>query len=101
MKVRFAVAPSGQAQQGPEIMAFADAVEASGFDGVWLSDVPLMPVLDPLLALVPVGPLALRELILRHIEAGLSKFVLRPAAPGASWSEEIDELASAILDLQS
>jgi probable F420-dependent oxidoreductase len=51
MKVRFAVAPAGDAQEGATIEAFADALEASGFDGVWLSDVPLTPVLDPLLGL--------------------------------------------------
>jgi probable F420-dependent oxidoreductase len=51
MKVRFAVAPAGNAQQGATIEAFADALETSGFDGVWLSDVPLTPVLDPLLGL--------------------------------------------------
>jgi probable F420-dependent oxidoreductase len=55
MKVRFAVAPAGQAQEGVQITAFADAVEASGFDGVWLSDVPLTPVLDPLLALAMIA----------------------------------------------
>jgi probable F420-dependent oxidoreductase len=51
MKVRIAVAPAGGAQEGAQIAAFADALEASGFDGVWLSDVPLAPVLDPLLGL--------------------------------------------------
>ena len=55
MKIRFAIAPGGAAQQGPEIAAFADAVEASGFDGIWLSDVPLTPVLDPLLALAMIA----------------------------------------------
>jgi probable F420-dependent oxidoreductase len=55
MKVRFAVAPGGDAQQGPQIEAFADALEASGFDGVWLSDVPLAPVLDPLLGLALIA----------------------------------------------
>jgi probable F420-dependent oxidoreductase len=55
MKVRFAVAPDGGAQGGERITAFADALEASGFDGVWLSDVPLAPVLDPLLALALIA----------------------------------------------
>jgi probable F420-dependent oxidoreductase len=55
MKVRFAVAPSGVAQVGEQIVVFADAVEASGFDGVWLSDVPLSPVLDPLLGLAMIA----------------------------------------------
>ena len=55
MKVRFAVAPDGGAQEGARITAFADALEASGFDGVWLSDVPLAPVLDPLLGLALIA----------------------------------------------
>jgi probable F420-dependent oxidoreductase len=58
------------------------------------------PDIDPLV-LLPVGPQALRELILRHIDAGLSKFVVRPAAVTASWPDEIDWLASTILDLQT
>ena len=55
MKIRFAVAPGGAAQEGAQLMAFADAVEASGFDGVWLSDVPLTPILDPLLGLAMIA----------------------------------------------
>jgi probable F420-dependent oxidoreductase len=55
MKVRFAVAPGAGAQEGVQIEAFAEALEASGFDGVWLSDVPLAPVLDPLLGLALIA----------------------------------------------
>jgi probable F420-dependent oxidoreductase len=55
MKVRFAVAPGGGAQEGEQIAAFADALEASGLDGVWLSDVPLAPILDPLLGLALIA----------------------------------------------
>jgi probable F420-dependent oxidoreductase len=58
------------------------------------------PEIDPL-ALVPVGPQALRELILHHLDAGLSKFVVRPAAAVTSWQHELDWLVEAILDLQS
>ena len=48
MKVRFAVAP----QRGTwTSLEFAEALEASGFDGIWLSDLPIAPVLDPLLGL--------------------------------------------------
>jgi len=55
MKVRFAVGPGGGAQDGVQLSSFADALEVSGFDGVWLSDVPLAPVLDPLLALALIA----------------------------------------------
>ncbi len=51
MKVRFAVSPHGASLTGPRVVEFALALEDAGFDGIWLSDVPLAPVLDPLLGL--------------------------------------------------
>lgn len=54
--------------------------------------------------LVPVGVSALRGLIGRLVDEGLSKFVIRPLAPPASteaWSKELDRLAEAVLDLQT
>jgi probable F420-dependent oxidoreductase len=51
MKVRFAVGPDGGLLKDAAVVAFGDALEASGFDGVWLSDVPASPLLDPLLGL--------------------------------------------------
>jgi probable F420-dependent oxidoreductase len=56
--------------------------------------------IDPL-ELLPVGEWDLRLLIERHIDAGLSKFVIRPAACVGSWAEEVRWLAGAILDLQT
>jgi probable F420-dependent oxidoreductase len=58
------------------------------------------PDVDPL-AFVPVGRTGLRDLIERYVEAGLSKFVVRPLAPVSSWAEEAAWLADAILDLQT
>jgi probable F420-dependent oxidoreductase len=58
------------------------------------------PDVDPL-AFVPVGRAGLRELIGNYVDAGLSKFVIRPLAPVASWAEEAAWLADAILDLQT
>jgi probable F420-dependent oxidoreductase len=55
MKVRFAVAPDSASLESTNIIAFADALEASGFDGVWLSDLPLARVLDPLLGLALIA----------------------------------------------
>lgn len=55
MKIRFAVAPGGGALGSGELQAFADAIEASGFDGIWLSDLPVAPVIDPLLGLALVA----------------------------------------------
>jgi hypothetical protein len=50
---------------------------------------------------VPVGRTELRDFIAGYVEAGLSKFVVRPLAPVASWAEEATWLADAILDLQT
>ncbi|HWF36158.1 MAG TPA: LLM class flavin-dependent oxidoreductase [Solirubrobacteraceae bacterium] len=55
MKVRFAIGPGSDAGDRGALIAFADALEATGFDGVWLSDIPLEPVLDPLLALALIA----------------------------------------------
>jgi probable F420-dependent oxidoreductase len=51
MKIRFAVGPHSGSLSGAELAAFADGVEVAGFDGLWLSDLPVAPVLDPLLGL--------------------------------------------------
>jgi probable F420-dependent oxidoreductase len=51
MKIRFAVAPHAGSLSGLELAGFAEAIEATGFDGLWLSDLPVAPVLDPLLGL--------------------------------------------------
>lgn len=54
--------------------------------------------------LVPVGEQALRALVGRLVEEGMSKFVLRPIAPVQSpgeWSEELAWLADTVLDLQT
>jgi probable F420-dependent oxidoreductase len=51
MKIRFAVAPGRAASDAGRFAAFLDAAERLGFDGVWLSDVPLAPLVDPLVGL--------------------------------------------------
>lgn len=51
--------------------------------------------------LVPVGAAGLREFVQGCIDAGLSKFVVRPAGPVAAWNEEAAWLSDAILDLQT
>jgi probable F420-dependent oxidoreductase len=52
-------------------------------------------------SLVPVGLDGLRDHLKRFIDVGFSKFVVRPLAPPPSWREELEELASAVLDLQT
>jgi probable F420-dependent oxidoreductase len=51
MKIRFAVGPHAGSLTGAELIVFAEALETAGFDGLWLSDLPVAPVLDPLLGL--------------------------------------------------
>jgi probable F420-dependent oxidoreductase len=51
--------------------------------------------------LVPVGRDALRTLVSRLVEHGLSKFVLRPLAPVETWADELAWLAGTVLDLQT
>ena len=58
------------------------------------------PDVDPR-ELVPVGAAGLRAFVDGCIEAGLSKFVVRPAGPVSSWVEEAGWLADAILDHQT
>jgi len=55
----------------------------------------------PLDDLVPVGRPALRDLLERFIDAGFSKFVLRPMVPPDDWRRELEELAAAVIDLQT
>jgi probable F420-dependent oxidoreductase len=55
MKIRFAIAPGGAAVSDAGLLASAEAIEASGFDGIWLSDLPLAPVVDPLLGLALIA----------------------------------------------
>jgi len=51
MKIRFAVGPHAGSLSAPDMVAFAESLAATGFDGLWLSDLPVAPVLDPLLGL--------------------------------------------------
>ena len=51
MKVRFAVGPDRGWLSASALLDFAGAIEAAGFDGVWLSDLPVAPTLDPLLGI--------------------------------------------------
>jgi probable F420-dependent oxidoreductase len=51
--------------------------------------------------LVPNGISQLRHLIERFVDAGFSKFVVRPVVPPESWAQELDDLARGLLDLQT
>ncbi len=55
--------------------------------------------------IMPVGAPALRDLIGRLIEAGLSKFVVRPVTAAiespTAWRDDLDWLADTLLDMQT
>jgi probable F420-dependent oxidoreductase len=51
VKVRIAVSPGGGRFDADGLAAFATAAETLGFDTIWLSDVPLGPIGDPLVSL--------------------------------------------------
>jgi probable F420-dependent oxidoreductase len=77
VKIRFAVGPPGGAVSAPDLIAFAAALEQSGFDGIWLSDLPVAPVLDPLLALaILAGRTGTLRLGANVVPFGRSPFVL-------------------------
>jgi probable F420-dependent oxidoreductase len=58
------------------------------------------PGLDPA-DLVPLGLPALRARLEEFLEVGFSKLVLVPTAEPASWRDELEELAEALLPLQT
>ena len=51
MKVRFAVAPGGQPADRDSLAAVVDGLESLGFDTIWLSDIPMADITDPLVGL--------------------------------------------------
>ncbi len=55
MKVRFAVSPGGARYAPVELAAFARTAESLGFDTIWLSDVPLAGIGDPLVSLAHIA----------------------------------------------
>lgn len=55
----------------------------------------------PLDGLVPLGLEAVRDLVHRYVAVGFSKFVARPIVPPADWRRELEQLAGAVVDLQT
>jgi probable F420-dependent oxidoreductase len=89
MKIRFAVAPQSSSHSVADVLAFADALEASGFDGVWLSDLPLAPVLDPLIGLALIaGRTSRLRLGANVVPLGRNPFLL------AKGLAQLDQLSS-------
>jgi probable F420-dependent oxidoreductase len=57
------------------------------------------PDVDPV-RLVPHGWGEARELVRRYVDAGLTKFVVRPAAPVPGWAGFLDEFAAELRPLE-
>ncbi len=51
--------------------------------------------------ILPFGPVELSDLIQRHIDAGITKFVLRPMTLHDGWDVELDYLAEHTLPFQN
>lgn len=58
------------------------------------------PGVDPR-DLIPTGRSGLRSAVAAYLDAGVSKFVVRPVAGSDNWAEELAWLADTLLDLQS
>ena len=77
MKVRFAIGPDGGWLSASTLLDFAGAVETVGFDGVWLSDLPVAPTLDPLVGIALLaGRTGRLRLGANVVPLGRSPFVL-------------------------
>src|SRR3984957_9721786 len=79
MKVRFAVAP-GSGAGDTDLEPFADVLEGSGFDGVWLSDLPAGPLVDPIIGLALIAARTSRaKLGANVVPLGRNPFLLAKA----------------------
>jgi probable F420-dependent oxidoreductase len=58
------------------------------------------PGADPS-TLVPSGWTGARSMIARYVDAGISKFVVRPASAPGSWDRWLDEFVAELLPLQT
>ncbi|MGN6871984.1 MAG: LLM class flavin-dependent oxidoreductase, partial [Solirubrobacteraceae bacterium] len=77
MKIRFAVGPHAGSLSGARLTVFAESLEAAGFDGLWLSDLPAAPVLDPLVGLaLAAGRTARLHLGANLVPLGRNPFLL-------------------------
>jgi probable F420-dependent oxidoreductase len=89
MKIRFAVGPHSGSLWAGDVLTFAEALESSGFDGVWLSDLPVGPALDPLLGLALIaGRTSRLRLGANVVPLGRSPFLL------AKDLAQLDQLSS-------
>jgi probable F420-dependent oxidoreductase len=87
----------------PEHFGVSLAYAPEGFDPASLASTPLARRARgrPLEDIVPVGMPGLRTMMERFLEAGFSKFIVRPLAPPPDWRAELDVLAAGVGHLQT
>ncbi|MEV4072068.1 TIGR03854 family LLM class F420-dependent oxidoreductase [Nonomuraea fuscirosea] len=81
---------------GTSLAVAAAEIPATAIDAIARRN----PGADPA-EIVPVGWVAARNLIERYVEAGITKFVVRPAAPVPSAERWLDEFADHLMPLQN
>ncbi|MFG1972670.1 TIGR03854 family LLM class F420-dependent oxidoreductase [Nonomuraea fuscirosea] len=81
---------------GTSLAVAAAEIPATAIDAIARRN----PGADPA-EIVPVGWAAARDLIERYVEAGITKFVVRPAAPVPSAERWLDEFADHLMPLQN
>jgi probable F420-dependent oxidoreductase len=89
VKVRIAVSPGGSPADPSSLATVIDGLEARGFDTIWLSDVPMGPLVDPLLGLAFAAARTSRlKLGANVVPFGRSPYVL------AKELAQLDQLSS-------
>jgi alkanesulfonate monooxygenase SsuD/methylene tetrahydromethanopterin reductase-like flavin-dependent oxidoreductase (luciferase family) len=87
----------------PEHFGVSLAYAPAGSDVAALASSPLARRARgrPLEEIIPVGRQGLRSMLEQFLEAGFSKFIVRPMAPPGEWQRELEHLADAVGDLQT
>jgi probable F420-dependent oxidoreductase len=87
----------------PEHFGVSLAYAPEGFDVTSLASSPLARRARgrPLEDIIPVGMAGLRAMIERFLEAGFSKFIVRPLGPPEDWRAELEVLAAGVGHFQT
>lgn len=84
----------------PEHFGISLAYAAQPVDSASLLGIRRRPGVDPA-ELVPVGPDALRDLVRRYVDVGISKFVVRPIGHDSTDRPHLQVLAEIVHELQT
>ena len=112
MKVRIGIS-LGSAGVPGEFTAAVDELERAGIDSLWLPEMVYGPLVDPFAAarqrrpdadpasLVAASWPDARRMIEEYVAAGLTKFVIRPAAAETSFGVFLERFAAEMMPLQT